>query len=120
MTLRQLAEHHTAEESLRVQVADRQQALASLDPRIKTLRSDQAHLRSMLADRHKESSTLHHQAESAERELAVIGERLRQVQERAEENQREMAALQLEQETLAQRQRCRPAPARSGPAATGP
>ncbi|RIK37750.1 MAG: chromosome segregation protein SMC [Chloroflexi bacterium] len=101
-TLRTLEQHHALEEELRSQVTNRQNTLAGLSRRIEALRTEQAQLRSQLGDLHKESSTLHQQAEATDRELAVNGERLRQLQARAEETQRELAALRLELETLHQ------------------
>jgi chromosome segregation protein len=99
-TLRMLAENHALEEELRQQVTRRQTALADLNRRIESLRSQQSQLRNRLGDFHKESSGVHQQAETIDRELAVAGERLRQTQTRAEETQQELAALHLEAETI--------------------
>jgi chromosome segregation protein len=102
-TLHTLAEHHALEAELQALVEKRQASLATLGQVIEQIRSRQSALRAQLGDLHKASSGLHQQAEVADRELAVTGERLRQVQSRAEENQRELATLRLEQATVAGR-----------------
>ncbi len=91
------------EEQLRTLVQTRQQALTELARQIAALREQQSALRDTLGNLHAESSGIHRQAEAAARELAVAGERLRQLQSRHEETQREVAPLQLEHSTLQQR-----------------
>ncbi|MCX6045288.1 MAG: chromosome segregation protein SMC [Chloroflexi bacterium] len=102
-TLQHLQASKIGEEQIRQQVAVRQQVLAEFSQRITTLREQQASLRGRLGELHKESSGLHREAEAAGRELAVASERLRQMQARQEEAQRELAPLHLEQVTLTQR-----------------
>ena len=102
-TLQSLAQNQSLEEEIGGQVARRQSALAELNRRIESARLKQTDLRSQLGDLHRASSSTHQQVEGIDRELAVTGERLRQLQERAEETQRERAALHLEQESVSQR-----------------
>ena len=102
-TLQSLAQNQSLEEEIGGQVARRQSALAELNRRIESARLNQTDLRRQLGDLHRASSSTHQQVEGIDRELAVTGERLRQLQERAEETQRERAALHLEQESVSQR-----------------
>ncbi len=70
---------------------------------IAALHEQQSTRRDVLGNLHAESGGFHRQAEGVARELAVAGERLRQLQARHEETQREVAPLRLEHATLAQR-----------------
>lgn len=102
-TLRHMAQSKASEEQLRGIVQTRQAALTAVGERITALRGEQASLRITLGALHKESSAFHQQAEATGRELAVSSERLRQLQARQEEAQRELTPLRLEQATLEQR-----------------
>ncbi len=102
-TLHHLQQSKIGEEQIRQQVTVRQRVLTEFSQHITNLREQQASLRSRLGVLHKESSDLHREAEVAGRELAVASERLRQMQARQEEAQRELAPLHLEQVTLTQR-----------------
>ena len=102
-TLRQLEAHHAAELAARTAVSARQAALATVSARIDGIRSQQRDLRAHLADLHAASSGVHRQAESVGRDLAVSQERLRQMQARQEDAHRELAPLQVQQESLAAR-----------------
>ena len=102
-TLRQLEVHHAAELSTRTAVSERQAALATVTARIDGVRGRQRDLRTQLADLHASSSTLHRQAESVDRDLAVSQERLRQIQARQEDARRDVAPIAVQQESLAAR-----------------
>ncbi len=98
-----LERFHAEEKQHQQSVEMRQQALNNVAGRIELLRARQAELRTQLGGLHNKSSGLHQQAESTGRELAVARERLRQIQARREEIQRELAPLRLQQETLENR-----------------
>jgi len=101
--LHHLEQGKKVEEQLRTLVQTRQHILAELARQIAALREQQSAVRDTLGNLHAESSGFHRQAEGVARELAVAGERLRQLQARQEETQREVAPLGLEHATLAQR-----------------
>jgi chromosome segregation protein len=88
---------------LKEAVNQRQGRLQQIAETIERLRGEQAALRNQLGDYHKQSSALHQQAENTGRDLAIIQERQRQLQNRQEEAQRELATLHLQSETLTAR-----------------
>ena len=102
-TLRQLEEHVAAEGAAREAVAARQETLAAAGIRIDGLRGQQSQSRNTVADLHAAGAGLHRSAESVGRDLAVAQERLRQLQARQEDAQRELAPLHVQQEMLAAR-----------------
>ena len=103
-TLRQLEEHVAAELAAREAASTRQETLAAATGRIDGLRREQSQLRSALADLHSSGAGLHRSAENVGRDLAVAQERLRQMQARQEDAQRELAPLHMQRETLAVRE----------------
>lgn len=102
-TLRQLHEHHAAEEAAHSAVLLRQETLNEISGRIDAVRGRQRSLRADLADFHASGSGLHRAAETVGRDLAVAQERLRQLLARQEDAQRELAPLHMQQETLTAR-----------------
>ncbi len=103
-TLRALEEQNKSELELREIVAQRQQALTTLDQRLTTLRVSQETIRSQLATLHQQRSTQQQAADQSNREGAVANERLAQLQTRYAEALAEGAALQTEEESQQQRQ----------------
>ncbi len=99
----QLERFNSEEKKFQQSVVARQQALNNMAGRIEVLRTRQSELREQLGGLHGKSSGLHQAAESASRELAVARERQRQNQSRREEMQRELAPLNLQQQTVAAR-----------------
>ncbi|HRI57453.1 MAG TPA: AAA family ATPase, partial [Anaerolineae bacterium] len=73
---------HGQEREVRTLVEARQARLHQLDQRDGELRQRYGELRNQLGDWHRESSLLHRRAETAQRELAVGNERLRQLEAR--------------------------------------
>ncbi|MBE2240522.1 MAG: chromosome segregation protein SMC [Caldilineaceae bacterium] len=102
-TLRQVEEHHALEQGRRGETTVRQQQLAQVGGAIELLRQTQAARRSQLAALHAESSDFHRQAENAGRTLAVVQERLRQLQARREDSEQELAPLAVQQTALTDR-----------------
>ena len=102
-TLRSVEEHHTAEQTLRKTVEQRQAELARIGHSVEQVRAVQTERRARLATLHAESSELHRQAEGIGRELAVAQERLRQLQARREDSERELAPLSAQRDALAVR-----------------
>ena len=102
-TLRNVEEHHNAEQALRKAVEQRQAELTRLGQSVETVRTLQSERRARLATLHAESSEVHRQAEGVGRELAVAQERLRQLQARREDSERELAPLIAQRATLAAR-----------------
>ena len=92
-----LQQMHTArqkEEQARIVVEARLETLLHLEEQDSNLRQRYVALRNQLGDWHRESSALHRQAETAQREMAVGGERLRQLEARREDLLRELGPLQ--------------------------
>ena len=102
-TLRQVEEHHILEQARRGEVTTRQEQLAAVGVVIARVRQEQVERRTHLATLHAESSELHRQAEGVGRELAVAQERLRQLQARREDSERELAPLDAQQSGLTDR-----------------
>ncbi len=102
-TLGKLEQQRAEEKQMARTVAARQAALAALNRQIEQIRTQRTELRSSLGELHGRASTLHREAERVGRELAVTQERLRQIDERREETQRELVPLRVQQETLAER-----------------
>ncbi len=82
------------EDNARGVVAARHELLRRLDERDGDLRQRYAQLRNQLGDWHRESSLLHRQAETTQRELAVGNERLRQLEARRLDLLGELGPLQ--------------------------
>jgi chromosome segregation protein len=99
-TLRQVEDAHTLEQGRRTETTARQQQLGEVGAEIATLRQTQVERRAHLATLHAESSDVHRQAESVGRDLAVVQERLRQLQARREDAERELAPLDAQQTGL--------------------
>ncbi|HQY93503.1 AAA family ATPase, partial [Caldilinea sp.] len=102
-TLRQVEEQHALEQGRRGETTVRQQQLAQVGAAIEALRQTQVARRSQLAALHAESSDFHRQAENAGRTLAVVQERLRQLQARREDSEQELAPLAVQQTALTDR-----------------
>lgn len=85
---------HGQEREVRTLVEARQARLHQLDQRDGELRQRYGELRNQLGDWHRESSLLHRRAETAQRELAVGNERLRQLEARRLDLLAELAPLQ--------------------------
>ena len=102
-TLGKLEQQRAEEKQIAQTVAERQAALATLNAQIEQIRTQRMELRSSLGELHGRASALHTQAERVGRELAVAQERLRQIDERREETQRELVPLRVQQETLTER-----------------
>jgi len=102
-TLRQVETQHVSEQSRRNETTARQQQIVEVGGAIAALRQTQATQRLQLATLHAESSDLHRQAENVGRELAVVQERLRQMQARREDAAREVAPLDAQQAALTDR-----------------
>jgi chromosome segregation protein len=102
-TLAELGRSHTAAEQLKQSVEADQRTLSQYTQQIETLRTKQSHLRGLVGELHRSSSSLHRDAEQITRELAVGQERLRQLHARQEEARRELAPMRLQSETIAGR-----------------
>ena len=102
-TLIKLEQQRAEEKQIAGTVAERQRALATLNAQIEQVRTQRTELRSSLGALHGRASALHTEAERVGRELAVAQERLRQLDERREETQRELVPLRVQQETLGER-----------------
>jgi chromosome segregation protein len=98
-TLRELTRSHSGADHLKLKVEADHHSLATLAQRIEQVRMQQAHLRGQLGELHRNSSSLHRDAEQITRELAVGQERLRQLHARQEEATRELSPLRLQSET---------------------
>ncbi|HXF63014.1 MAG TPA: chromosome segregation protein SMC [Caldilineaceae bacterium] len=101
--LQQMEQHHAAVEALKAKVEAGQQAVAAAGKRVEQMRQQQAGLRGRLGELHRDSSRLHREAEQIGRELAVAQERMRQLQTRQEETNRDLAPLRRQQELLLER-----------------
>jgi chromosome segregation protein len=102
-TLAELTRSHGAADQLKQTVEADHRALTESARHIEQMRTQQAHLRGQVGELHRNSSSLHRDAEQITRELAVGQERLRQLHARHEEAQRELAPLRLHSETIASR-----------------
>ena len=102
-TLGKLEQQRAEEKQIAQAVAERQAALSALNRQIEQIRTQRTELRASLGELHGRASALHTQAERVGRELAVAQERLRQIDERREETQRELVPLRVQQETLTER-----------------
>lgn len=102
-TLHELTRSHSVADHLKQTVEADHSALTQLAQRIEQMRTTQTHLRGQVGELHRNSSSLHRDAEQITRELAVGQERLRQLHARQEEARRELAPLHLQSETIARR-----------------
>ncbi len=102
-TLRTVKAHHSDEQALRKAAEQRQTELARIGHSIQQVRTVQTERRTRLATFHAQGSEVHRQAERIGRELAVAQERLRQLQSRRADAERELAPLAVQRDALAAR-----------------
>ena len=94
---------HSAEQALRKAAEQRQTELTHIGRAIERARAMQTECRTRLATLHAEGSEMHRQAERIGRELAVAQERLRQLQSRCADSERELAPLTAQRSALVAR-----------------
>jgi len=81
----------------------RQQRLETLTEKVQRVRQAQGELRRQLGGWHRQSSTLHEQAQASQREVAVLTERRSQLEAQRQEHMSEIATLDARLQAQAER-----------------